>query len=408
MSSNKSKSTMPLSTRLQEFLWQNHTQHLFEVHPHVTRIDPKPYEDALECLGRGDGFWGVVPRVTPGNTKKDCVEKFDVLWVDIDKEPGVDPFVLLDAVKVLLPDEFHPSAVDFSGNKGLHCFWKLDGLLPIEEIEEWNKVLADVVGGDRNCYDATRILAHPGVPHRTTGRLVETIEFSAEIHPIERLELLPKPEMGVSTGRPKSPNRPLRVEDKDWFRAADALTCWGEPPEVELGKWLLGVDLAYMSRYWSKGWKRGSDTRSEVEMRIVHMLVGKGASDEQVIYVADRYFSKHRDEASYRYLERTIRSAREYWYLSGWLTHPSGGLRKKREAKYRWATIPQLENEVKLVRGQRVSEWISEVEGTGRSRASAYRDKKELVRYGIAKVKEGRIFPVATEGPPSTKQDDES
>jgi hypothetical protein len=129
-------------------------------------------------------------------------------------------------------------------------------------------------------------------------------------------------------------------------------------------------------------------------MHIVHQLVGRGGSDDQVIHLADDYFSKHYDEPSYRYIELTIRSAREHWYENGWLTHPSGGLRKKREAGYRWGSIDDFEQYLGLVRGQRLSEWVAEVEKAGPSRASAYRYKNELERVGLIEVKERRILRV--------------
>lgn len=388
------QATDQLSTRLQEFLWKNHTDHLFEVHPHVHRTPPVPYERALAGLSRGYGFFGITPRVGRGNKKEDCVGEFDVLWVDIDRWEGIDRIVLLEETKTLLPEGLYPSAVNFTGNKGLHCFWKLDSMLPIEEIEGLNRILARLVGGDRNCYDATRILAHPGTRHRKTGRLVETIEFSAEIHPVGRLDLLPHPEeIGIRPERTKSQTVPLPAEEEDWFKAAELLTCWGDPPRLDLVNWLLGVDRTYLSTYKSKGWRWAGKSRSEVEMHIVHVLVGKGASDDQIVDLADRHFSKHHDEASYRYIEITIRSARRHWYENGWLTHPSGGLRKKRVAKHRWGNLDEFERYAGLAHGQRLSEWVAEVEETGKSRASAYRYKDELVRVVLVEVREGRIFP---------------
>lgn len=382
----------PLSTELQEFIWKKHTHHFFEVHPrHDSRTQPVDYKQALEQLRSGDGFFGVVPRMTPGNTKADCVGEFDVLWVDIDRDAGVDPHDLLAEVKQMLPDELFPSGVVFTGNKGLHCYWKLDRVLPMVEVERLNRVLADLVHGDPNCYDSTRILAHPGVAHRRTGGMVEIIEFSAEVHPVGRLDLLPQPVEAIPAEKKKRV-RPVNVEEEDWFKAADTLTCWGEPPDLDLVNWLLGIDLGYLSSYKARGWKRGSDTRSEVEMHIVHILVGKGASNDQILRLADGYFSKHHEETSYRYIEVTLRSAREHWHKNGWLTHPTGGLRKKREAKYRRGSLDDFESYLRLVRGQLMSEWVAEVEEAGRSRASAYRDRKDLERVGLVEVRERRIF----------------
>jgi hypothetical protein len=225
---------------------------------------------------------------------------------------------------------------------------------------------------------------------------VETIEFSAEIHLVERLELLPRPEEETAAHRPKSRNRPVSVEEEAWFKAADALTCWGEPPKLDLVNWLLGIDQMYLATYKPQGWRRGRETRSEMEMHIVYQLVGRGASDEQIIELADDNFSKHDDELSYRYIEVTIRSARGHWYENGWLTHPLGGLRKLREAKYRWGTLDDLEAYVHLVRGQALKEWVAEVVETGKSKPTAYRYKDGLEKAGLVEVKEHRIFRMIT------------
>lgn len=381
------------STGLQQLLWAGHTAHYFEVEQrHNSRTTPIRYDDALECLRRGARFFGVVPRVAPGNKKEHCVSKFDSLWVDIDRFEGVDSHALLDECKQILPESFQPSAVVFTGNKGLHLYWKIDRLLPIEQIEGRNKALAEVLGADRNCYDATRILAHPGSTHRKTGRLVEIIEFSAHVHPVERLELLPAPKAELPSRSAKSRIRPVSVKGEAWFKAADKLTCWGEPPELDLVNWLLSIDLAYLSSYKPQGWRRRADSRSEVEMRIVHVLVGKGASDRQIVDLAEGCFSKHVEEPSYRYLEITIRSAREHWFGSGWLTHPLGGLRKHRGAKYRRGTLDDLEEYLCLIRGQLLKEWVVEVQNTGKSRASAYRYKAGLEEVGLIEVKDRRIF----------------
>lgn len=351
------------------------------------------YDDAIAGLESGWRYFGVVPRWRRGNKKADCVRHFDVLWVDMDKEAGVDPRVLLKETVEKLPRELHPSLVNFSGNRGIHCYWKLDTLLPIEEIEQWNCRLAEVVGGDKNCHDCTRLLTNPGTPHRTTRRLVEIIDFSAEVHPAERLGLLPEIEV-ATPARGTAKAKKVERSNEEWLAAAEALNCWGDPPDINLSARLSGVDLGYLRGSFRQGWKRGEQTRSDVEMSIVYRLVGEGASDDQIRDLADAAFSKHievKGRRGYDYIDRTIRSARREWYAKGWLTHPTGGRRKQRAAKHRHASLAERESYLELVRGQLLPEWVSEVTQMGKSRQSAYRYKDGFEREGLVEIKDGRI-----------------
>jgi hypothetical protein len=390
-----SVSSVTFSCLLQELLWGNHRHLLFEASPSVTnRKPPRAYEETLDALLSGEArFFAPAPRFRKGNKKDDCAMQFDALWIDIDREPGVDPYELLAEIRTLLPEDLQPSAVVFSGNKGLHCYWKLDRLLSIEEVESWNKALAHAVGGDC-CHDRTRILTHPGTPHRKTGRLVEIIDFTAEVHPVERLRQLPEIPKPATKVKPSDKRAEASGENGEWFIAAEALTGWGEI-ELPNPNRFMGIDWAYMARFHRKEWMRGDWSRSEVEASIVSRLVGEGASDHQIRKIADGYFSKHieeRPKRGCRYIDRTIRSARRDWFDKGWITHPLGGGRKRRKAKYRASSVADLEKYLELVHGQPLSEWVGEVRLMGKSKASAYRYKDGFERENLVEVAAGNII----------------
>jgi len=99
-----------------------------------------------------------------------------------------------------------------------------------------------------------------------------------------------------------------------------------------------------------------------------------------------RNFPKHQEELPRQgdaYINRTIAAARRQHYEKGWITSPEGGWPRRRETAFRAATEDDLEPVLNLVRGQRVAEWIKEVQALGWSRSSAYRYKEGLGPYDL-------------------------
>ena len=283
--------------------------------------------------------------------------------------------------------------------------------LAIERVEASNKALSLLLDGD-SCHDRTHILRHPGTINEKSGRAAALIELGGQTIPTTTLDQLdPVSEQARLAKLPSVTSSPTAPEDEEWLLAAEGLSGWGEI-ELDL-RWLADWEKQYMVDRPRKGWRlhdsacpRGGACnpacrcRSDVEYWITLRLVGKqaGASDRQVISLADDYFAKHREELrkqGYRYIERTLRNTRRRLYACGWITSPKGGWPKRRGARFRWATVDTLEAELDLVRGQLLSEWINEVTAFGRSRSTAYRDKDGLERSGLVKVDNGRIYQVS-------------
>lgn len=386
---------MDLSTDLPELLWGNRTEPLYAAHNSFKRSAPVSKDKALFRLAEGTLYFAPVPRLTAGNTKADCATTFDALAVDIDREPKVSVDDLLQDTQTRLPGDFWPTAVVFSGNRGVHLYWKLEHDLEVAEIESWNKALAVHVGGDINCHDRTRLLRNPGTVHPKSGKRCEIIELSGVVHPIERLSSVPRPH------RDRSPRAFARDrargagERADWELAAERLGGWSAPSNVSPASLMHWVN--YMRVLPAKGWRWHGKSRSEVEQAIVAQLVGKGvgASDMQIIEIADVYFAKHLEEWPVRgdeYILRTIEKARAWYYERGWITSRDGGAPRRRDTRWRHTSIDGYQSYYDLISGQPVADWVRDVQSLGCSKSTAYRVKDRFSKVGLAEVRDGCII----------------
>lgn len=376
-----------MTTELQEFLWCARGEPLFAAHPDFHRRPPISRDAALAGLRRGWRYFAPVPRLLPGNRKPDCGTSFDALVVDIDREGPVDPDELLQGVEHRLPHAL-PSAVVYTGNRGIHLYWKLDNDLPIAEVERLNRALAVTLDGDLACHDRTRLFRHPGTIHPRSGNRCEIIDFAAGAHPLSAFDhLVPVP---TPVRRDETP-----VCDQtgdEWEQAAARLSGWNAPSGIDPRRLMYWV--TYMKLLPPKGWTLGGKTRSEIEQSIVVQLAGKafGASDEQIVEIADEYFAKHQEEFPLRgddYINRTIASARRCLFDKGWITSRSGGWPRKRDARWRSSTSEDLLRFYELANGQPVAEWAKAVMHAGVSRSTAYRMKDSLCEEGILEVRDG-------------------
>ena len=177
------------STELPELLWGNREEPLLLGAPTLRRTNPLSRDAALRGLVSGWSYFAPVPRIAIGNKMQHCATSFDALVVDIDREPGIDPDELVAEASGLLPASLWPTAIVYSGNRGLHLYWKLDSDLPISRIEDLNRALASRLGGD-NCHDRTHLFRNPGTRNPKSGRLAEILEMSGEIHPVSRFPSL--------------------------------------------------------------------------------------------------------------------------------------------------------------------------------------------------------------------------
>jgi hypothetical protein len=372
-----------------------------------------PREVALTGL-RQDGwkFFAPVPRIAEGNRKEHCADSFDCLWVDVDREPGADPdSILADLRSLLQPLDVWPTALVFSGNRGVHAYWKLGDDLPIEQIEAYNRALAHLVGGD-SCHDRTHIFRHPGTVNEKSGRLAEIIEIGAEVIPVDRLDHLgpvhAEPDAPRVSATPSTAVTKSEPQKEEWLRAAEALNGWQEPADVDL-RGIAEWEKEYMFARPAKGWKRHRPgclrigkcdgrckSRSDVEQSLVYRVAGKqfGGSDRQIREIADHCFARHREEVpkqGYRYIDRCITKARRQHYDKGWITSPIGGPPRKRNPKYRWATTDDLELVLGLVHGGSLPEWVAAVKALGFSKSSAYRWKGELLKQELVVIEDGKM-----------------
>jgi hypothetical protein len=158
---------------------------------------------------------------------------------------------------------------------------------------------------------------------------------------------------------------------------------------------------SYLRWQPSRGWRQGEKTRSEVEAAIVYRWISDGASDRQIIELADSYLPRQIEERPKRghdYIKRTIDKMRWWAYeRGGVISSPAGGKPRQREATYRHTCGDDLEAALELVQGQPHADWIRELQASGRSRSTAYRNSTRLQRMAMISVAEGRVRRQANE-----------
>ncbi len=389
------------TTELVQLIWGNRPEPLYSAHPREVRTDPMPKDEALHGLETGWSFFAPVPRIAVGNTKKHCAKSFNWLWIDIDREAGADPNHLVMEMRSSLGRlNLWPTAIVYSGNRGIHAYWMLDQDLAIEQIEAYNKALAQILEGD-SCHDRTHFFRHPGTINSKSGNLARIMEISGEIIPVSRLDVLGPVNVedcdpAASATAPRPIPRRTAAQDDAWLRAAESLTGWKEPEHLKLGG-LAEWEKCYMTTRPSKGWTRHGQCRSEVEQSLVNRLAGKqfGASDRQIHAIADEGFAKHRDRRvkyQNRYIDQMIVKARRMHFERGWITSPLGGPPRKRDALYRQATVDDLNDLLDLVHGQPRKQLVAEIQECGWSQPSAYRYVRGFILQGLVVEVTGRLY----------------
>ena len=343
--------------QVHDFLWGNRSEPYFEVEEDFNRTPPVCKDEAFTRVRLGYSYFAPVPRIARRNTKDACTRTFNVLYCDVAYEPGLPiEQMLVTLCESVEPHDLYPSAVVFSGNRGLHLYWKIDTDVPIETIEAINKRIISCVKGDPRTYDCTRLLRAPGTINRKSGKRVELLHMSGLIFPVDAFEALPPAPMRPSTST-RTP--PLAIApDAPWRVAAASLSDWSEHDLRSL-RLLPGQFQIYMADLPAAPWHRwGYPSRSEMEAKIVAYLIGKGwgASDAQIKTIANQYFAKHLEMRDSSYIERTVASARADLYDSGWISSPLGGYPRARDVKYRHSRTAGHElMSLNFVRGQPVS-----------------------------------------------------
>jgi hypothetical protein len=305
--------------------------------------------------------------------------------------------MLVTICERVAPYDLYPSAVVFSGHRGLHLYWKIDTDVSVATIEAINKQIISWLQGDRRAYDCTRLLRTPGTINRKSGKRVELLHMSGRVFPADAFEMLPPAPPSGST--PVHTASPAIAPDAPWRAAAASLSDWSEHDLRSL-RLLQDQFQIYMTDLPAAPWNRwGYPSRSEMEAQIVAYLIGKGwgASDAQIKIIANRYFAKHLEMRDDRYIDGTIASARADLYDRGWISSPMGGYPRERDVKYRHSRTAGHElMSLNFVRGQPPSEWIYEIRDAGVVRSTAYRIKDRLEAAGKIEIVEGRVFRVSS------------
>ncbi len=138
-----------------------------------------------------DVYVGCALRVRPRGTRRDLAPTA-LLWADCDDSRS------LAAARAFTPQA---SMIVASGSLGhAHAYWQLTNPLNIRELEDANRRLAQQLGADVKCADATRILRIPGTwnhkRHRPTP--VEIIHKAQARYPLaDILDALPSTDRSV-------------------------------------------------------------------------------------------------------------------------------------------------------------------------------------------------------------------
>jgi hypothetical protein len=219
-------------------------------------------------------FFGPLARKSKGMEKADVADTGNVVWVDIDDLAGQQRIE-----EALQPLGLRPSLVLFSGQKGYWAYFKLDRLIPTQEIETLNQRLALAVGGD-SAWNSNRIARMPYSVHPATGAVARLVDWTGSLYSPMALDVLPELPL-PPVGRPgEEAQEPIEPSDLD--STAFPL------PKLSAPLW------AYIRA--SPRRKQGWD-RSEVEQSIFYALVQQEWSDKQIVAFANAYrLPRHMEE----------------------------------------------------------------------------------------------------------------
>lgn len=125
---------------------------------HHTATRPAISESIGRLTAHTDVYIGVLPRRRRGGTRDDVVESGQVVWVDCDSPSSISALLQFGA---------KPSMTVATGTgDNVHAYWLLHDTVPIADIEQANRALARLLGGDIHCTDAARILRPPSLNHK--------------------------------------------------------------------------------------------------------------------------------------------------------------------------------------------------------------------------------------------------
>jgi hypothetical protein len=342
-------------------------------------LTPRGFHSASKDPDKVRKWWKRWPEANIGI----ACDASDLVVLDVDKRSG--GFDTLDELESMC--ELPQTPCSQSGGNGLHAFFSYPGV-PLK--------------GTHNGIDIKHhgyVIAPPSV-HASGKRYEWIIDLDQPIGslPAPWLEVLAKkPQEVLGNGASSTTPTCVQQSDKndDWLHAAEDLLGWHER-EANWMRSLMDYQIHYLHTQPERGWTLGSQTRSEVECSIVLRWVWDGASDRQIIELANAYLPRHIEERAkrgYDYLNRTIFSAR--WYLyekKGLISSPLGGCPRKREAKHRWTSDEELTAAFEMVEGQLQPEWIRELKACGYPSKTAYRIRDRLREQGLIRIEGKRVL----------------
>lgn len=347
----------------------------------------------LAAIDRCRYFGPLTRKRYPGSTIADVSEFGDVLWADgdaIHDKGAIATEAEVSTLRSRLETAWRqlglaPSIIVFSGNRGVHSYWKLPRSIPKAEIGELNRRLAHWLETDTAVWQVNHLLRVPGSRHELTGRTADVLHLSS--HTIDPelfyalLPALPTPARTVSA----PPTHALSSADR---------VSYPRP-------WLT----AAITRYSANPPEKGKVDRSSQEQAIFTHLACQGWSDEQIIQFAhDRRLPRHIEEWFRRrphgsWTRKAITDARAHLLEKGVITVPEGGptnhngilvpvgetlqmvLRRERRPHYRHVDRGRM---LYFVRGQTSRELTNEWMGdSGCSQRTAYNILKSYVEGGL-------------------------
>ncbi len=243
-------------------------------------LDSDPSAVDRFCKQNSDDhlYFGVATRDGAGGEKANIVD-IPALWADVDYK---------DTPKETLKDRmskfpFRPSMAVFSGG-GVHLYWILRepaGKDDIETVEDVNRRIASVIGGDLNACDAARILRIPGTvnhkyPEKPECRVIHDADFTYALE--DFTEALPEaPQARTSSSKNGAGDAAKPLLECEFIKH-----CKENPTEISEPLWFALISNLICVRpngyslchELSKGYPGYS--RQETDEKIQHALDGPG------------------------------------------------------------------------------------------------------------------------------------
>jgi hypothetical protein len=343
----------------------------------ISRSHHRDLEGAITAAHEAQ-FFGLLPRKREGSKKPDVIDQGNVLWVDLDfPEAGALVAEMLEPLGLL------PTMVICSG-RGYWFFWKLNDAAPKGDIEQMNKRLVRLLGGDSGSTDCTRIARVPGSTNTKHAHkpcvevrfLDESLRYAIGDfdRALPKVPAVGSPSSSYSTNHVFDPND--RVEGIEWT-----------DPD-----WLGRPDLAA----YVFGGRRDGD-RSHTEAQVAAKLLSCGWCRGEIHtffrkYGLPRYLLDQRTGRAHNldlWIDEVIHGKSKAWDLKKLnppLDPPSvhrGSGHSPKETGNSLSTYDRRRVLVDMARGQTLSEYYEEASKTlGRCRRSTRNDLSILTYKG--------------------------